>query len=95
MVVALLVVVSYDISDTKRRNKVAKLLEGAGSRVLESVFECDLTPAQWAKVRQRLTRRLKADEDRARFYFLCQPCAARTEVVGGGTIETTPPVYIV
>ncbi|MGQ9677649.1 MAG: CRISPR-associated endonuclease Cas2 [Chloroflexota bacterium] len=91
----MLVVISYDISDTKRRNKVARLLEGAGSRVLESVFECDLTPAQWTKVKQRLAKRLKADEDRARFYFLCQTCAVRTEILGGGSVETSPTTYIV
>ena len=34
--------VSYDISDDKRRRKVCKILEGYGYRVQYSVFECDL-----------------------------------------------------
>jgi CRISPR-associated protein Cas2 len=36
------VVVSYDISDDKRRRKVAQIMEGYGYRVQYSVFECDL-----------------------------------------------------
>ena len=91
----MLVLVSYDISDDKRRQRVAKLLEGFGVRVLESVFECDLTGPQWAKLQRRLLRLLNAERDRARAYFLCETCAAKTEIVGGGTIERSPATYII
>ena len=33
-------VISYDISDTKTRNQLAKILEGYGTRIQYSVFEC-------------------------------------------------------
>ena len=36
-------VISYDIDDDKRRNKISKVLEEYGVRVLESVFECRRT----------------------------------------------------
>ena len=91
----MLIVVSYDIPDQRRRTKVAKLLEGAGSRVLESVFELDLTPQQWAKLRARLGKKLNPAEDKARAYLLCQTCGARTEIVGGGTVESSPSTYII
>ena len=38
------VVVAYDIAYNKRRNKIAKCLEGYGIRVNYSVFECVLKP---------------------------------------------------
>ena len=34
--------ITYDISNTKKRNKVATLLEGYGFRVNYSVFELDI-----------------------------------------------------
>ncbi len=36
--------ITYDISNTKKRNKVAALLEGYGFRVNYSVFELDIKP---------------------------------------------------
>ena len=40
------IVVSYDVSDDRRRRKVAKIMEGYGYRVQYSVFECDLDADQ-------------------------------------------------
>ena len=90
-----LIVVSYDISDNRRRNRVAKLLEGYGARQLESLFECDLSAPQWGKLRGKMLKLLCPKEDRARAYFLCETCAAKTEIVGGGEIERSPSTYIV
>ena len=39
-------VVSYDISDDKRRTKIHNTLKSYGQRVQYSVFECDLTDTQ-------------------------------------------------
>ena len=36
-------VVSYDISSDRLRNKVARTLEGYGTRIQYSVFECKLS----------------------------------------------------
>ena len=44
------VVVAYDITATKRRNKVVSILEKYGIRSNKSVFECMLTENQLAKV---------------------------------------------
>ena len=35
-------VVSYDITSDRLRNKIAKTLEGYGTRIQYSVFECRL-----------------------------------------------------
>jgi CRISPR-associated endonuclease Cas2 len=44
----------YDISDQKERDRTAKLFEGLGCRVQESVFELRLSRGGLAKLRRRL-----------------------------------------
>ena len=39
-------------------------------RVQFSVFECELTPAQWVKLRHRILKLMNAEEDSVRFYPL-------------------------
>jgi CRISPR-associated protein Cas2 len=91
-----LFLISYDISPDKRRNALAKLLEGHGSRVQYSVFECDLTPTQWVQLRGRLERILRpAEGDSVRIYRLCAACRQSIEILGTGAVETTPDVYII
>ncbi len=38
------IVITYDITDTKKRNKISALLESYGLRVNYSVFELDIKP---------------------------------------------------
>lgn len=92
----MLYLISYDISIDKRRAKIAKLLEGFGQRVLESVFECDLTAAEYRQLRRKLNRRIKADAgDELRIYQLCRSCVAKTEIIGAGPpVERSADVYI-
>ncbi len=92
----MLYLISYDISIDKRRTKVAKLLEGFGRRVLESVFECDLTAAEYTQLRRKLNRRIKADEgDKLRIYRLCRSCIQQIEIIGDGPpVERSADVYI-
>ncbi len=40
--------VSYDICDPKRLRRVAKILEGFGTRLQYSVFECPLDAMRFA-----------------------------------------------
>ncbi len=89
-------IVSYDINPDKRRTKVAKVLEGYGSRVQRSVFECDLTTQQFTQLRRRLGKLLKPDEgDNVRIYRLCAACVGEVEIIGTGSLESTPIVFIV
>ncbi|MFW5697990.1 MAG: CRISPR-associated endonuclease Cas2 [Fimbriimonadaceae bacterium] len=78
----MLVVVCYDIADDRRRNKVAKILEGYGERVNFSVFECWLDRRRYNKLMQRLRRRVHPDQDVVRVYRMCASCADRREGLG-------------
>lgn len=88
-------VVSYDVTDDKRRNRIAKTLLGFGERVQDSVFECLLDAAQMHNLRHRLDKLIKADEDSVRFYNLGAVTSADVEVQGVGKVTTVPAVYIV
>ncbi len=75
--------ISYDITKDKVRRKVAKELENYGRRVQFSVFECDITKAQYAKLYGKLLKLMKKEEEgNIRFYSLCANCLAKTEVIG-------------
>ncbi|MBL8140711.1 MAG: CRISPR-associated endonuclease Cas2 [Acidobacteria bacterium] len=66
-----LVVVAYDIAHDDRRDVVARVLARYGERVLESVFECWLAPAQIEALRTALARVVGLG-DSVRFYALCR-----------------------
>lgn len=88
--------VTYDIANERRRAKASRVLEDYGRRVLESVFECDLDQKQYARLRARLERWIKAQEDGVRVYLLCEACVARIEALGVvRPVERRPPYYIV
>ena len=89
------VVISYDITDDKRRMRVMKTLEGYGTRVQYSVFEAWLTRRQITDLRDRLMQILRPDEDSVRFYFLNRADVQRIWVLGRGKVTEERQVYIV
>jgi CRISPR-associated protein Cas2 len=76
------VVVSYDLPDDRRRNKVMKTLEGYGHRVQFSVFECELRPADLEQLKTRLMLLIQPEEDDIRFYDLCENCQGKVTMLG-------------
>ena len=75
-------VVAYDITKTKRRNKVAKLLKGWGERVNLSVFECEIKKGELKKLRREIAELIEKKEDLVIYYPLCLNC--RSKVVNDG-----------
>ena len=59
--------VIYDISDDRRRGKVARLLESYGVRVQMSAFELCVNKEKYHILRRELDR-LKGNEDSIRLY---------------------------
>ncbi len=60
--------VTYDITWTKARNKIVKLLESYGFRVQKSVFEIELNESQYKKLKFQLWKIL----DKAQVYYIEQ-----------------------
>ena len=74
------IVVSYDIEDDKRRGRIHRILKSFGQWMQYSVFECDLTRAQYLVLRHRLDDYIKkAEGDSVRFY-LCEDCQKKLSV---------------
>ncbi|NEP17831.1 MAG: CRISPR-associated endonuclease Cas2 [Leptolyngbya sp. SIO4C1] len=80
-------VISYDISDDKRRTKIHKILTSYGQWMQYSVFECDLTAAEYVKLRNRLNKLIKPEADSIRFYSLCECCQKKVERIGGEALR--------
>ena len=64
-----LVLVIYDITDNKRRNKFVKLMEGYGIRVQKSAFEMIITNTQYEGLLRKIPGYI-TDEDNIRVYKL-------------------------
>jgi CRISPR-associated protein Cas2 len=81
------VIVTYDISNDKRRTKIHKALTAYGQWMQYSVFECSVTPTQYTKLRNRLHKLIKPEQDSIRFYFLCECCQGKVERIGGEPVR--------
>ena len=91
----MLYIVSYDISDTWRRTKLAKALEDFGDRVQYSVFECILDGNLLSKMVARIKRIVLEKDDSVRVYTLCANCERVIKVIGQGKVTKNEDVYIV
>ena len=88
-------VISYDIPDDRRRNQLAKVLKGFGTRVQYSVFEAHLNRRQFDALKQAVDRLLESSEDSVRYYALCSACVARAEVPAVGDLTSDPKTIVV
>ncbi|HEY0185570.1 MAG TPA: CRISPR-associated endonuclease Cas2 [Rhodopila sp.] len=87
----MLMLVTYDVntetqSGRRRLRRVARACLDYGQRVQQSVFECEVDPAQWAALRARLLGEIDAERDSLRFYRLGAQGRQRVEHVGAKPI---------
>ena len=83
----MLVLVTYDVSTIekagqKRLRNIAKTCLDYGIRVQNSVFECEVDPAQFTVLKSKLIDIYDPEEDSLRFYFLGKKGRQRVEHVG-------------
>lgn len=88
-------VISYDITDDKRRRRVCTILEGCGRRAQYSVFECDLDSEKVDRLEARLKREINPQEDDIRFYPLNVADIKRVRLLGVAELRRARPVYFV
>ena len=91
----MLILVSYDVPDDRRRTKIAALLKDFGERVQYSVFECLLEDAALDRLRAKLEAKVVAEEDSVRIYRLCAECRGKVEILGRGMRTEDPEVYVI
>lgn len=71
------IVVAYDISSIKRRNKVTKVLLRYGTRINRSVFECMMSDRELVLAKEEIAEFLNSKTDKAVFYPLCINCYSK------------------
>ena len=55
--------ITYDVSDDKRRTRLFNALEGQGDHAQYSVFFCELTATELARLRSEMTQIIHDRED--------------------------------
>jgi len=96
----MMVLVSYDVATTtaagvKRLRKIAEICVDHGLRVQDSVFECNVEPAQWEILKDRLFSTYDSEKDSLRFYFLGSNWQRRVEHHGKtGLTDIEAPLII-
>lgn len=74
--------VAYDITDDRRRNRVAKILQDFGTRVQYSIFECNTDRRALLRLQNRLEKAIDLQADTVIFYHLCAACEKQIERIG-------------
>ena len=83
----MLILITYDVSTIDRAGRsrlrrTAKACLNYGQRVQNSVFECDIDPAQWTALKQELIDIIEPDYDSLRFYYLGKNWQRKVEHIG-------------
>jgi len=74
--------VAYDITDDKRRTKVCKILQGFGTRVNYSIFECFLPSKDISQMKKAIRKNVNKNKDIVIYYYLCANCLDTIERIG-------------
>jgi CRISPR-associated protein Cas2 len=83
----MLMLITYDVNTQtsagrRRLRRVSRACLDHGQRVQFSVFECEVDPARWAALRQRLIDEIDRDTDSLRFYHLGTDARRKVEHIG-------------
>lgn len=87
--------ISYDISDDRRRYHAAEALKDYAHRVQYSVFECDVNSEELEKLLERLASSIEESEDSCRVYRLCAECAREVKILGKGEQYREPGTVVI
>lgn len=84
------ILVTYDVDTIsergqKRLRRVARLCKDYGQRVQNSVFECEVTEAQYATLKEQLRTAMDEQLDSIRFYHLNRNKTHSIETLGRET----------
>jgi len=90
----MVVLITYDITEPKRRNKLNRFLKNYGINTQKSVFECRLDRFELKDIKNYCIDMLDLDEDSVRIYKICSNCYSKTNISGTG-IKLTELDYVV
>jgi CRISPR-associated protein Cas2 len=87
---AMTVVITYDISEDRRRARVAATLQQYGDRVQRSVFVCALDTGQLSELLRLVTEMIDTATDSVYAFRQCAACWETVGVVGQATVDDEP-----
>lgn len=87
------IVVAYDIASDRRRTRLVKYLKDFGERVNYSVFQCEVKPEIYPKMRTSIEEIIDLKEDSVLFYELCGRCQGKGYALG--VVQLSRPTRIV
>ena len=77
------IVVAYDITSDRRRNKIVNILKDfGGKRVNFSVFECEIEKEKYPGLKSEINAIINKKKDRVLFYHLCLTCRQNKDFLG-------------
>lgn len=88
----MLVLITYDVSvitpeGRRRLRNIAKTCLDYGVRVQNSVFECEVDPAQFVVLKGKLLDIFEPSEDSLRFYSLGKKGHQKVEHIGAKAVD--------
>ena len=86
--------VSYDVTDDRRRDRLSRVLLDYGSRVQDSVFWVDADDDLMDRMRTRITAAI-GEEDSIWIVPVCLACGKKIETMGTAHVPTLPEYYII
>ncbi|GHV28309.1 CRISPR-associated endoribonuclease Cas2 [Synergistales bacterium] len=87
--------ISYDITNNKKRTRAAKILEGNARRVQYSVFETFLAEGELSELISKILPFVSSEEgDSLLVYRLCGNCSEHRNAWGSSVIDWEEPVII-
>ena len=75
--------IAYDVRDTKRLRRTAKILEGYGERIQFSIFRVRVNKEKLEKIRWELSEVL-SDVDDLLIIPLCERCSGKVDELSRG-----------
>ncbi len=89
--------VTYDISDDKRRDRVFNTLHGFGNHVQYSVFLCELDAQDLVRLRGRLAGEVNHHEDQVLVLDLGRSIHPLEQIIDsiGRALDVRPPALVV
>lgn len=80
----MITLITYDITDPKRLNRLRGFLKDFGLRTQKSVFECDIDDIALKKIRAYCRDNLDITTDSVRIYKICNRCISKVKISGTG-----------
>ena len=84
---ALTHVIAYDISDDRRRARVAAVLQAYGDRVQRSVFVATVDDDMLREARDRISQIINPETDSVYIFRQCAACWETVGIYGQATVS--------